>query len=266
MSNQVDDTENQKETTLKECRKKSHIAFWSVAKEGVWKLIEQAPPIWSGPEERFYRSEKKIISKQVEPIYWGAVASLVLFATFRLSGSGLYARFRESLVKKTSSTPTSNLPSNTSTSISGSTYAQTKKPEQWKSYLDQQADKTSRSQKDLFELPADLIISITCGCSTILLLLQPKQIKNDFIEAPLSHGKSVVTDIFCPAMISAYQKSVDPRILTKENLQNDDTLNMFLSFVKNCRTRSEYVAYQKQLVSVKRPDVIPYPGLDGVRR
>lgn len=264
MSNQIDDTDAQTDKTLKELRKNARIAFWKVAKEGLWKLIEQAPPQWSGPEERFYRTEKKIISKHVEPIYWGAVVSLALFATFRLSGSRLYSRFRESFVKKASTIPTSNLQHNASTT--GSTYAQTKKPEQWRSYLDKQADKASVSQKELFELPVDIIISFTCGCSAILLLSQPKQIKNDFIEAPLNHGKSVVTDIFCPAMISAYQKSVDPRIVTKDNLQNDDTINMFLSFVKNCRTRSEYVAYREQLGTVKRPDVIPYPGLDGVRR
>ena len=258
MSNDIDDTDAQSAKALKECRKNARIAFWNVAKEGLWKLIEQAPPQWSGPEERFYRTEKNIISKHVEPIYWGAVASLALFATFRLSGSRLYSRFRESFVKKTSTVPTSNMQRNT--------FAQTKEPEQWRSYLDQQSDKTSATQKELFELPADIIISITCGCSAILLLSQPKQIKYDFIEAPLNPGKSVVTDIFCPAMISAYKKSVDPRVVTKDNLQNDDTINMFLSFVKNCRTRSEYVAYREQLGTVKRPEVIPYPGIEGVRR
>ena len=265
MSKQVDDTGtcSQRVTALKECRKNARIVFWNAAQDGVWKLIEQAPSVWSGPEKRFYRSETKMISKHAEPIYWGAVASLALFVTFRFSGSRFYTRFRESFVKKSSSPPTSNLPSNSST---GSTHAQTKKPEQWKSYLDQQAEKNSVAQKDLFELPADILISITCGCSVILLLSQPKQMKNDFIEAPLSHGKSVVTDIFCPSMTSAYQKGVDPRILTKENLESDDTINMFLSFVKNCRTRSDFIAYQKQLGSVKRPEVIPYPGLDGVRR
>jgi hypothetical protein len=228
-----------------------------VTKDSVWKVIEQAPSIWSGPEERFYRSEKKVISKHIEPIYWGAVASLAFFVTFRLSGSPLYTRFRESFMKKASTSP-----SNTT----GSSYVQTRKPEQWKSYLDMQAEKTRMAQKDLYELPADILISITCGCSVILLLTQPKQIKHDFIEAPLIHGKSVVTDIFCPAMISAYQKNVDPRLLTQENLQTDDTINMFLSFVKNCRTRSEYVAYQKRTGNLKQPDVIPYPGLDGIRR
>jgi hypothetical protein len=264
MSNQIDDTNAQNEKTLKECRKNARIAFWKVAKEGLWTLIEQAPSQWSGPEGRFYQAEKAIISKHVEPIYWGAVVSLALFATFRLSGSRMYSRFRESFVKKASTNP-ANIQQN-ATASSSSQFTQTKKPEQWRSYLDQQAEKTSVTQKELFELPADIIISITCGCSAILLLIQPKQIKDSFIEAPLNHGKSVVADIFCPAMISAYKKSVDPRIVTKDNIQNDDTINMFLSFVKNCRTRSDYVAYREQLGTVKRPDVIPYPGLEGVRR
>ena len=267
MSNQTDNVSSkaQNEAAIKECRKNARIAFWKVAKEGAWTLIEQGPSTWTGPDERFYRYEKKIVTKHVEPIYWGAVASLALFATFRLSGSRLYSRFLESFVKKSTASPTSKLSGSSNTST-GSTYAQTKKPEQWKSYLDKQAEKTTESQKELFELPTDIIISITCGCSAILLLSQPQQMKNDFIEAPLNHGKSVVTDIFCPSMISAYQKSVDPRIITKENLQNDDTINMFLSFVKNCRTRSEYIASAKQVGTVKRPDVIPYPGLYGVRR
>jgi hypothetical protein len=262
MSNEVDKSDTYSEADLKEVRKNARIAFWKVAQQSTWKVIEQAPSVWSGSEERFYRAEKKIVTKHVEPIYWGAVVSLILFTTFRLSGSRLYSRFRESFVKTQSTSTTTSATKNTSS------YTQTKKPEQWKSYLDQQAERTKEAQKDLLELPTDIIISITCGCSSILLLSQPQQIKKDFIEMPLQPGKSVVNDIFCPEMESVYRKHVDPRILTKEIIQTDDTMNMFLSFVKNCHSRAEYITYQKQIgtSTIKRPDVIPYPGIDGVRR
>jgi hypothetical protein len=246
---------------LKEIRKNARSSFWKVSQQSAWQVIEKAPSIWSGPEDRFYRTEKKIITKHVEPIYWGSFVSLFLFTTFRLSGSRLYSRFRESFVKKQPVTTTT-----TSSTKHTSTYAQTKKPEQWKSYLDQQAERTREAQKDLLELPTDIIISITCGCSAILLFSQPKQIKKDFIEMPLQPGKSVVTDIFCPNIEAVYRKHVDPRILTKDSIETDDSMNLFLSFIKNCHTRSEYIQYQKQLGTIKRPDVIPYPGLDGVRR
>jgi hypothetical protein len=261
---------------LKECRKRAHVAFWKVANDGVWRLFEQAPTVWSGVDGRYYRADKKMVSHHLEPLYWGVFVTLFLFTTFRVSGSRMYTRFRDQLWaahnknKNNNSTnirPTSpGANGHANTSANASAYTQKKPPQPWKSYLDQQAEKTRATQQDLLDLPADVLLSVACGCSSVLWLSQPTRMRHDFVAAPLCPGKSVVAEIFCPDMEHAFRRHVDARLLTPDIIQSDDTMGMFFALVKNCRTRADFVAHQQQQGVVKRPDVIPYPGLDGVRR
>ena len=268
-SNQIDppgeDAKNKElEEELKKCRDSARKQFWRVASKGFWRYLEEAPNVWPGPEGRFYRQERAMVQKHAEPFYWGAFVTLFLFTTFRVSGSRFYSRFREKLFppKKQASTTTTTSP------------VKTQRP-QWKSYLDKQAERTAErtkvQQKDLFELPLDILISLSCGCSTVIFLLPTAEIQKDFVAAPLSPGKSLLSDLLCPGMEQVLHQSVDPRILTPNLILSpsggkSDSLAVFLAFCRNCRTRNEYIAYQEQQQKIRRPNVIPYPGLEGVRR
>lgn len=260
MANPVDSfdsgsaNDDQNNDDLNECRRKARKAFWKVASAGFWRLVDQAPAVYRSPMEgRFYRHERALLTQHAEPLYWGVFTTVFLFLTFRISGSRFYSRIRDNLfstVKK--SAPTSQ---------------QTTQRAQWKSYSERQAAQSKVEQKDLYELPLDLLISLCCGGSAVLWLLPRAQIRSDFIAAPLQPGKSLVADLLCPDMDQVLRREVDPRILTPEVIADkDDSLALFLAFCQNCRTRQEFIAHQLQKGTVRRPDVIPYPGLEGVRR
>jgi hypothetical protein len=239
---------NELPNELKECRNKARKAFWKVASSGFWRLLDQAPPLYSSPTAgRFYRHERALFALHAEPFYWGAFTTIFLFLTFRVSGSRFYSRFRESLSAKKSAPP--------------------QQRPQWKSYSERLAAQTKVEQRDLYELPMDILISLCCGGSAVLWLLPRAKIQSDFVAAPLQPGKSLVADLLCPEMDQVLRRAVDPRILTPDVVADkDDSLALFLAFCQNCRTRQEFIAHQQQLGTLRRPEVIPYPGLEGVRR
>lgn len=257
--------DDDKAGVLKELIQKARSAFWSVAKDGFSQLIEEAPAAWGGPEARFYRAEKKIITEHLEPFYWGAFVTIFLFGTFRVSGSRWYARFRETSNFHTGRNNHKLATGNTPSTSSNLQQQQQQKLPEWKSYLDQRADKEKHMRDEALRLPTDLLVSLMCGFSSIIWLSKPSQMKKDLAEAPLVSGKSVVSEFLCHDMEAAFNRHVDPKILTKDIMKQDDTLVTFLTFVKNCRLRSDYIRAREKDGS-RRPDVIPYPGLDGVRR
>jgi hypothetical protein len=240
---------------LKESRNKARKSFWKVASAGFWRLMDRAPSVYASPtESRFYRHERALLAQHADPFFWGAFTTVFLFLTFRVSGSRFYSRFRENLFSSAKKPAASQSPP-------------TKQRPQWKSYSDRQAAQFQVEQKDLYELPLDLLVSLCCGGSAVLWLLPRAQIQSDFVAAPLQPGKSLVADLLCPEMERVLRREVDPRILTPDIVATkDDSLALFLAFCQNCRTRQEFITYQQQRGTVRRPEVIPYPGLEGVRR
>jgi hypothetical protein len=240
---------DEKAAELKALCKEARLAFWRAARVGFARLVEEAPAAWNSSDGRLYRTEKKVLAHHLEPLYWGAFVSVFLFGTFRISGSRWYARFRETNWKQRATSSASN--SNCSTA-------------QWKSFLDQRAEKEKFLQDETMQLPTDFFVSVMCGMSSVVWLSQPQRAGRDLAESPLIPGKSVVVDCFCNEMEEAFNQSVDPRILTESVIENDDTLRTFVSMVKNCRIRADYISSQREQGN-RNPDVIPYPGLDGIR-
>jgi hypothetical protein len=236
---------------LKALCKEARIAFWRAARVGFVRLVEEAPAAWNSSDGRLYRTEKKVIAHHLEPLYWGAFVSVFLFGTFRISGSRWYARFRETNWKQRVTGTSSASDSNRTTA-------------RWKSFLDQRAENERFMREETMQLPTDVFVSVMCGLSSVVWLSQPQRAGRDLAEAPLLPGKSVVVGCFCNEMDEAFNQSVDPRILTESIIENDDTLRTFVSMVKNCRIRADYIR-PRQEQGLKNPDVIPYPGLEGIR-
>lgn len=256
----MSDERDDEKVALQNLSLKLRGAFWRVANNGFSRLMEEAPPAWKGSEARFYRNELRMISEHLEPLYWGSFVTIFLFGTFRVSGSRWYAQIRAThWARKNGSQNT--IP----TQYRESNFQQLKPPE-WKSYLGQRAEKENAHCGEMLQLPTDVLLSILCGMSSILLLSKPSQLRQDFAEAPLLPGKSVVSDCLCDEMDAAFnQLCADPSVLTEEFVKQDDTLLTFLTFVKNCRIRSDYIRAREREGKI-RPDVIPYPGLEGARR
>jgi hypothetical protein len=239
-----------------ELRSQARNVFWKVTWGSFQRLMEEAPSVWNGPsttsEARYYRSEKDMINKHIEPIYWGMFVGTFLFATFRVSGSKWFARIRDSnRLPVGRSQPPPPPPMNN--------YQQTQQ-QQWKTYLEKETEKKKEWIDESIQLPVDLLIAVLCAGSSVVWLSQPKQIRKDFAEAPLQPGRSLIHKVMCPDVVRAYdnQANANPQVFRIE----DETLATFEIFAKNCRIRSEFER-TRELAGDKKPGVVPYPGLRG---
>jgi hypothetical protein len=217
-------------------------SFWTAAKTGFSKLLEEAPTAWDSPDERFYRQEKQIIMEVADPIYTGLLVTGFLFVTFRVSGSTWYrTKFLKEATAQVSSEPAGQV------------------VPQWKNYLQREAEATKEKVGSEFfrNMPVDILLSLMCGVSATVWLFDPKKLHLNLARAPLLPGRSVVYTTVCPEMIAAHSV-IDPRVFV--DYSEDTTLRTFQSVVRNCQARSDFIA--KQLASnVETPDVIPFPGL-----
>jgi hypothetical protein len=222
-------------------------AFWKAAREGASRLMDEATE-WRGPEARYYRNEGTIFMEHVTHFYWGLAAGSFLFITFRVTGSKRFQLFREKyFYKKPMHATMSN--------------AADPSKQQWKSLLERQMEEKAELANDLTRLPFDIFVSIMGGCSSVLLLSKPDKLERDFVAAPLVPGKSLIHKAMCPPFEAAFDKQ-DPTVFREKDA---GMLVTFEHFVRNCRIRSEFIQQQTQRGDA-RPNVVPYPGLQGVSR
>jgi hypothetical protein len=227
-------------------------AFWKAFQAGVSELFQLAPQRWQGTDAVHYRAEKQMITRHVEPLYWGSCIALFVFVTFRISGSKWYSRFHSHFLRNKASTSVNN--------TTGTIAAQQKQTPagEWKSYLSQKAEQQQEYHNELLDLPTDIFVSVMCGLSTIALLSDPAEIEKDAVRAPLLPGKSIIHEIMCPKMIKAFEDTFDERVFDGE--VDRGVLN-FAAMVSNCKARDAYIRRREN--DTKRPDVVPYPGLRG---
>ena len=231
-------------------------SFWKCAKEGFYQLVDHAPTAWKGRDARFYRAEKQLIVKHVEPFYWGGVVTLFLFATFRISGSRFYQQFRTSYLSTISAKRVGTPPGGGAAS-SG-----------WTSHLEEKAAERQHLFRDSIQLPVDVLLSVMLGASSILWLSKPKQqLAQDFATSPLLPGKSLIHEHVCPIFVQA--QAPFAHVMQDSNtsrMRDDDgdatVLHTFATFCQNCQLRSRVI--EERRANEARPNVIPYPGIKGL--
>jgi len=234
---------------LSELRSNARNVFWKETWASFQKLMDEAPSVYSkqSDDARYFRSEREMINKHVEPVYWGIIVGTFLFATFRVSGSKWFARIRGSgVVKPRQATQPAVQPQSQ------------QQQQRWKTYLEKETDKKKEWIDDSIQLPIDLLVSLLCAGSSIVWLSQPAQMRKDFADAPLQPGKSLIHKCMCPELVRAYERQPATVFFGVE----DDTLAVFEIFAKNCRIRSEFER-QRALAGDNKSNVVPYPGLRG---
>lgn len=235
---------------VEDARAQAKNNFWRAGASGLAKLIDHAPSIWKGPEQRFYRAEKELIVEHTSPFYWGAVVSGVLFLTFRVSGSRRFIQFRETYFRR-GLTPHKEP-------------AKVKSEEvhrRWQSYLDRQTEEKEEIIRSSLSLPTDIIVSMMCGCSSAAILFDTAKFQKDLVRAPLLPGKSLVHAYMCHDIVQAYTdcEHIDSDVFSDAK---EPLLRTFQAFAMNCTTRSAFIE-RRRAFGDDRPDVIPYPGLLG---
>lgn len=225
--------------------------YWKEFQKGVVDLFREAPRCWNGPDAVHYRAEKEMIKRHVEPFYWGALVTVFLFATFRVSGSKWYERVRARLVSNKSSI----------TNHSSGTSSQKQQTKEWMSHLDTKLEQRKEYHEEMLKLPSDIFVSVMCGLSSIALLSKPSELEKNVNEAPLLPGKSTIYETMCPGIEHAFERTFDQRILEGEI---DFGVRSFAVMVHNCKTRTAFVNSRQD--KTERPDIVPYPGLLGSGR
>mmetsp|Transcript_20300 Transcript_20300/g.29363 ORF Transcript_20300/g.29363 Transcript_20300/m.29363 type:complete len:216 (-) Transcript_20300:249-896(-) len=176
--------------------------FWSIVQSSLSDLMAEAPTVWKGPQADDYATERTMIQRNYTPIYWGIGSSLIVFATFRITGSQQYRHF---LMRRR------NLPIPLE-------------------------DPTEAAKNRLMSLPIDLMLSLLIGVSATLFNIKTTVLQKDFETAPLVQGKSLVVKHFCPPMTHLHHR-IDPGLLRK--IPQDNTIESLKAFVNNCKAREE---------------------------
>ena len=177
--------------------------FWSVASTSFNSFMQDASKLWKGPlAEREYAMEQAMVKRNCIPLFWGIGSALAVFVTFRVTGS---QRYRQFLMRRRGQT-----------------------------ILLEDPKKEGMSR--LMSLPTDLMLSLVIGFSAMLFNIKPDQLQNDFEQAPLMEGKSLIAKHFCGDMTSLYRK-IDKAVIEEGVQQQENTLEALSTFVSNCQLR-----------------------------
>ena len=210
--------------------------FWLLCRKAATTFFDEGPKVWKGDEAKFYRAEKAVVTKHLQPFYHGMLSGCFLFLTFRISGSRWFASLRQRFLGRLS--PTTPPPGSTNLQTQGVGGNHTK----YKGFLERKMDEKSALKEEASQLPFDIFVSIMCGLSVAVLLLDRKQILDDFVETPLLPGKSLVHQHVCPDALEL------PLEFMGSN-QSEES-KYLQALVKNCLLRRK-----------AQIDIVPYPGL-----
>lgn len=217
--------------------------FMVAAKDGFRTFFKQAPDTWKGRVARLYRDEKAMIMTHIDPLYYGAMVGVFLFATFRISGSRRYLQFKDKYILRKDVLQQSQI----------------QQKSEWKSHIEKLDEKQTSSLDDALSGPMDLFLSVICAFSSAAWLSKPKRLVEDLSQAPLLSGKSLIYTCVCPDFIEIYDEAYGEN---KPLPVNDDLFVAFQAFALNCKARSRVIAVRKDN-GIEHPDVIPYPGIKG---
>jgi hypothetical protein len=112
---------------------------------------------------------------------------------------------------------------------------QQQQQQQWASHLEKQRQEKEVAAFQSIKVLTDILVSLSVGTSATLLLLDAEKetMRQDFENAPLVQGRSVVSDVCCKDIIAISDQH--PGLST--SLNDDVNLASFSKFASNCRLR-----------------------------
>jgi hypothetical protein len=245
-------------------------AFWDIFNAKVYRLISDLPSAYSGASDD-YSQEQLVIKHISKPFFYGGIASIVLFANFRLMANPSVQKmtrgnFRAAPQK---TAPKANPARAEPTTGTGSTPLTPRpKREEYRSTLtmerDKRKEKLEAEIENLSGLPLDFILSTMLGLSITSFLFTGRanmdRNRNAYEITPLLPGKSLVARYMCPDMIQVHDRMT---VALWREVEDDVSLNSFKRFVSNCKLRRlEEQRIREQLQLTDEDEVrIPPPGI-----
>jgi hypothetical protein len=240
--------------------------FWHVLREKWPTVRDDCAKHWKGPDAAECQFEKSVMREHIEVFEHGAVMSLVVFAALRLTSSKKFKHVAKNYIKPffrltprpPNIKPATNLSKRKMEAKPPTIEKRRGRARQFKSHLEKQRDTQIERINEAAEAPHDFLVSTLVGISVTFLFFQPKQLRLDFEEAPLSPGRSFWSEHMCEDFIEIY-KNTDSRAFDFKHETVDSNLKSFETFTKNCMLRKEYVQ-NLRLAGEAKPLVLPTNG------
>jgi hypothetical protein len=231
-------------------------AYWHASANGFMGFFSNLHSTWYGQEALHYRFERETLSRYVQPFYWGIGATVLLFINFRVTGSARFLKKRQEWLnqrrpqqQQQPQTPATK-PSNT----------KSKSEKEWTSHLEKHRNEKEENAMRSIKSLTDILVSLSLGTTSILLLLdgEKETMRQDFEQAPLTMGRSLVADRMCHEMMQTSKQ-----FASLPASSDDANFVTFTQIVANCQLRQEEeskIRNDRGMTS-EEPVSIPFPGL-----
>jgi hypothetical protein len=266
-------------------------AFWDETAKGIANVLTNVGSTWynnattttttnNGDTNNnmtaavYYSRERQNLEKYITPFQYGLGATVFLFLNFRITGSQRFQRWSQEWMRMRKANRGPPKTPSSSSSPHQQPHQQQHQQQQL-GYLESKRQREVQAALSSMKVITDLLISVSVGTSGALFILEAEKdtMRQDFEEAPLVAGRSVVADQVCSEMIaianqypkanSVFLKRDDTTTTTDDDA--DPTMKTFAKFVSNCRLRQDYEAKARirQGKAKNEPIIIPHPGLSG---
>lgn len=226
-------------------------AFWDETAKGIANVIANVSDTWYGEKKIYYSRERENLEKYITPFKYGIGATVFLFINFRITGSRRFQTWRQEWWRKKHRKPTTWNKSNDAKI----------RQQPPVGFLESKRETEVKEALASMKIFTDFLVSLSVGTSGVLFLLESEKntMRQDFEQAPLVCGRSVVAEQMCSGMESVANQY-------HEQLQDsgDDTsLGTFAKFISNCRLRADFEEKERSRLGIRidKPVVVPYPGL-----
>ena len=227
-------------------------AYWHAAANGFTGFFTSLHSTWYGQDALHYRFERETLSRYVQPFYWGTAATVLLFINFRVTGSTRFLKVRNEWLSQRRQPTTPVKPASNTKSKS--------EPKEWTSHLEKQRNEKEENAMRSIKALTDILVSLSVGTSSILLLLdgEKETMRQDFEQAPLTMGRSLVAESICHEMMETSKQfiSMPP--------SDDANFVTFTQLVANCQRRQQEeskIRNEKGIMNSEEPVSISFPGL-----
>jgi hypothetical protein len=258
--------------------------LWEETGKGIANTLAHLRTKWYGDEAVYYQREReRLETKYLPPFWYGAAATAFLFVNFRVTGHPAFQRWRtriwpsstssttkmgvrETPITKINNATTSQpIQSNPSTAGTSSSPAPASPPVMM-GYLETKRKTEIEKALKSMKFITDMLVSISVGISGTIFMLEGKRkyMRKDFEEAPLVSGRSVVAEQMCPDVLKVVSLDQEESSATQQMKRKDSNFATLMTFVGNCRKRSEYEkrVREKQGLQSDAPVTVPYSGLE----
>ena len=246
---------------------------WGVLSSKWSSIREACNEHWNGPDAIDSQFERSVFREHIEVFEHGVVMSLVIFGALRITAHPKFHpavdKYVMPIIRLTPPPKKQKKPTAAAINQQEIKSVHVSNGRQFKSFLEQKRDTHVDRIHKAAEAPHDFMVATLVGVSATCFFMRPKQMRLDFEEAPLSPGRSLLSEHLCDDFIQIYQQT-DPQVFAFNHSgdgdgDGDDTtvgdanLKTFEQFALHCILRKAHIE-ERIHAGESKPMVLPTNG------